>query len=118
MTWLGHHEFGADQRAFAFPGWPDAGEDRGGVEYWLKAWIAVYAALLDQPEGVRGCQTFVDYDALCAGGPSPRLLSHTGVQAIPAELVAPPARAGESADPALLARAMDLHAHLVARAAL
>ncbi|RYE03047.1 MAG: sulfotransferase [Sphingomonadales bacterium] len=114
MTWLGHHEFGADQRRFAFPGAP-AGGDREGVDYWLRTWIAVYSALLDQPGAVCARQLFVDYDALCATGPSARLMALTGVQPTPDELVAAPARSGEGADTGLLTEARDLHARLSAR---
>lgn len=114
MTWLGHHEFGADQRRFAFPGAPESG-DRDGLDYWLRTWIAVYAALLDQPKPVRARQTFIDYDALCVTGPGPRLASLMGVETGSlAELAAPLVKRGE-ADPALRAEAAALHARLRAK---
>ncbi len=69
MTWLGHHEFGADHRPFLFDGAPGRDEDPTGVGYWLKLWDSVHRALLSAPARVRERQFFVDYDALCA---SPR----------------------------------------------
>lgn len=54
--WLGHHEFGLGRRPFLLP---------GGGGGWLGTWSAVYRHLLDQPEGVRGRQFFLDYDTLC-----------------------------------------------------
>jgi Sulfotransferase family len=54
--WLGHHEFGLGRRPFLLP---------GGNGDWVAAWGAVYRHLLEQPEGVRGRQFFLDYDALC-----------------------------------------------------
>ena len=43
VTWLGHHEFGIDQRPFRFPACPDG--DPGHLDYWLATWLACYAAL-------------------------------------------------------------------------
>ena len=63
--WLGHHEFGMDQRPHLLPGAPLAHENRFEMEYWLKCWDSVYRFLLDQGPAVRGRQVFVDYDELC-----------------------------------------------------
>lgn len=63
--WLGHHEFGTDQRPHLLPGAPLANEDRSEIGYWLKCWDSVYGFLLDQGEAVRRHQVFVDYDDLC-----------------------------------------------------
>jgi Sulfotransferase family len=62
MTWLGHHEFGADQRPFVFTGKVSAGEDTDDLNYWLRLWISTYSSLLDTiPSGA----VFLSYEALC-----------------------------------------------------
>jgi hypothetical protein len=66
MTWLGQYEYGPARRRLPLPGGPGPGDDPDGVDYWLKAWIAVYGALLDAPREVRARQLFVDYDRLAA----------------------------------------------------
>ncbi len=117
-TWLGHHEFGAGQRPFLFPGHPPADGDRDHIDYWLQSWISVHAALLDQPEPVRARQIFLDYDALCAGaaGQAERLSVALGLDNVaPDELQAAPWRAVEGANRLLLARAQTLHIRLRGR---
>lgn len=64
MTWLGHHEFGADHRPFlldpagSVPN-PGAADD---VSYWLDRWIEVYGWLTaNAPERCR----FICYEDLC-----------------------------------------------------
>jgi len=65
MNWLGHHEFGANLRPFAFG--PDA-LPQGPAEleefsYWVRYWRSVYAHVLEQhTEQV----VLFDYDRLCA----------------------------------------------------
>jgi len=116
MTWLGHHEFGADQRPFRFPGAPETGEDAGHVDYWLRLWDAVHRALLDAPGKVQERQFFVDYDALCAAPRTygPRLAVMVEAPIDPAMLRAPAPRQA-AADAGLLARAAETHARLHAR---
>lgn len=63
MTWLGHHEFGADHRPFAFHGARPEG-DPATLDYWLARWSDTYAYLLDQPEPVVRQQRFIDYDRI------------------------------------------------------
>jgi len=118
MTWLGHHEFGADQRPFLFPGHPPADGDRDHIDYWLQLWISVHAALLDQPEPVRARQIFLDYDALCAGaaGQAERLSVALGLDDLALDkLQAAPWRAVDGANRLLLARAQTLHIRLRGR---
>jgi len=118
MGFLGHHEFGADQRPFLFPGHPAPGADRNHVDYWLTLWISVHAALLDQPEFVRARQLFLDYDALCAGaaGQADRLAFALGRDALVLPgLKAAPWRPVGGADRRLLAQAQTLHIRLRAR---
>jgi len=116
MTWLGHHEFGADHRPFLFDGAPGPGEDAMRVDYWLKLWDSVHRALLAAPAGVGERQLFLDYDTLCASPRrhAPRLAVLVEAPIDASVLRAPDARVAE-ADPALLARAGETHARLQAR---
>ena len=63
MNWLGHHEFGLNQKAFQFD---DNNQnyiaDKNSIDYWLQIWINYYNYLLtiDQT-GV----DYVDYDNYC-----------------------------------------------------
>lgn len=108
MAWLGHHEFGGDQRPFLFEGAPEG--DSGQVNYWLRAWTSVHAALLERsPGGI-----FVDFDALCADPARhlPRLGETIGAALPTGTLSPPPLREGDP-DPATLSRARDVHAALI-----
>lgn len=64
MTWLGHHEFGADHRPFLLsPGTPPPDPaGTGTLRYWLERWIDVYSWLLASAPG--SCM-FVCYEDLC-----------------------------------------------------
>jgi hypothetical protein len=116
MTWLGHHEFGADHRPFLFDGAPERGEDADRPDYWLRVWDSVHRALLDHPPEVQARQLFVDYDALCA---APRLYAPRLAVTLAAPVDPTMLRAAEprhaDADPALLSRARATHAALQAR---
>ncbi len=46
MQWLGHHEFGATHRPFAWNGSPAAG-DPETLAYWMAQWTAAHEVLLD-----------------------------------------------------------------------
>lgn len=120
MSWLGHHEFGADQRPFGFDGAPGPGESRARIDYWLKCWISVHQALLAQPATVAARQHFLDYDRLCADGPAhaPVLARAAGLDHMPSlAALTPPKRHSEpGADPALLDRAQAIHTVLQGRA--
>lgn len=121
MGWLGHHEFGADQRPFLFAGAPPADGDRDHIDYWLQLWNSVHAALLDQPEAVRRRQVFVDYDALCAGaaGQSDRLGTALGQDDLRLDGLRPaPWREVTGVNRFLRARAQTLHIRLRGRSLL
>ncbi len=61
MTWLGHHEFGADHRPFHFSDEP-LPADPLTLDYWLALWCQTYRYLLEHlPANAR----FVSYEALC-----------------------------------------------------
>ncbi|MFT4197958.1 MAG: sulfotransferase [Pseudoxanthomonas sp.] len=117
MTWLGHHEFGADQRPFLLPGAPDDALPRTSLDYWLAAWNSVHRHLLEQPAPVRACQVFLDYDRFAGEAPRlvARLRQRLQIDALPVSTFRPaPAHALDPADvdPALLAEARRLHAGL------
>lgn len=116
MTWLGHHEFGADRRPFLFDGAPAIDADAGHVDYWLQLWDAAYRALLAAPAVVQERQLFLDYDALCESPRTyaPRLAVMVEAPIDSSTLRAPDTRQA-TADPALLARAGETHARLKAR---
>lgn len=117
MSWLGHHEFGAEQRPFLLPGAPDAALHPNSLNYWLAAWLSVYSHLLSQTGALEGRQIFVEYETLLEH-PAPtaaRLARATGVEPSVIDMGAlrPPAPHEKAAcDPALLERARDLHRRL------
>jgi hypothetical protein len=118
MGWLGHHEFGADQRPFLFPAAPPPHGDRDHIDYWLQLWISVHTALLAQPEAVRRRQLFLDYDALCAhaAGQADRLTRALGVDELGLDGLKPaPWRPVEGASQRLLERARAVHVGLRVR---
>ena len=123
MHWLGHHEFGPGLRAYQIPGAPGRQDDPGGIDYWLRLWIAVHRWLLDgQPEAVRGRQVFVDYDALCLGAGASRsglarTLGLTAAEAF-ADLRPPRLHPVPEIAPALAIQARALQGRLQARHAM
>ncbi|AHE51797.1 hypothetical protein NX02_00140 [Sphingomonas sanxanigenens DSM 19645 = NX02] len=120
MTWLGHHEFGADQRPFLFEGGPAPDEDRDGIDYWLKCWIGAYRHLAAQTAAVAKRQIFVDHRALCTT-PIPtlaRLAERLGMApgSISGDALRPSAQhVVHDADPHLLATANRLYRDLSER---
>lgn len=62
MTWLAHHEFGADHRPFVFHRESGGGADAEQLNYWLQLWIDTYTYLLDTmpPQAV-----LLSYEMLC-----------------------------------------------------
>ncbi|WP_077228681.1 sulfotransferase [Sphingomonas hengshuiensis] len=117
MTWLGHHEFGADRRPFVLPGAPAADAAGEQLDYWLGSWIAVYRWLLDAPGAVRPRQIFVDYDRLCRADPRlvARIADAAGIAgSVAVAALQPPAAHPEAeADAGLIAEARAVHARLV-----
>jgi len=66
MSHLAHYEFGLDHRPFSFPGKLPRGNDTKDPNYWLGHWIDLHSFIIDQPEGVRRQQYFVDMDRLAS----------------------------------------------------
>ncbi|MFT8720613.1 sulfotransferase [Acetobacter sp.] len=119
MRWLGHYEFGGDQRPFLFPGHPAADGDRGSIDYWLQLWVSVYSALLDHSEAIQTRQIFIDYDTVCADAPA---LSAPLTEALElpepwdlTSLRAVSPRTVDGASPQMMERAETVHAALRAR---
>lgn len=118
MTWLGHREFGLDQRPFLFADAPPGDGDRQSINYWLQTWISVYRSLLRQPDPVSSRQLFVDFDLLCTGDSGLQTLLAETVDAdvLPMETLAPPPpHQIEGVDRELMATAQALHSDLRAR---
>lgn len=114
MTWLGHHEFGATHRPFLFGAPPEG--DPMAMDYWLRVWIAAYAAL-DTIEAARPNVTFVPYEALSAD-PAVWQAVARRIAVTPGaaqELRPVPDRAPDAHDAGLAAEARALHARLARR---
>ncbi len=63
MNWLGHHEFGQNQKPFVFEDSPLViAEEKSSLDYWLKIWINYYSYALNlkHPNTL-----FVNYDSYC-----------------------------------------------------
>lgn len=63
MNWLGHHEFGLNQKPFKFSSEvQDWSQDKLSLDYWLQIWINYYSHLLrlDHKNVL-----IVDYDTYC-----------------------------------------------------
>ncbi|WP_420382452.1 sulfotransferase [Novosphingobium sp.] len=123
MRWLGHHEFGVDQRAILLP--PGSGPvgNPDTLAFWLRTWTGVHTHLLVQPADVAAMQCFVDYDRLVTGDLRlrERLAQRLGLaEPLAGDGLRPPAPHGiDAADVprAELAEAQAIHARLLARAA-
>lgn len=62
MTWLAHHEFGADHRPFLFEGIDDEEKNTQNLSYWLMIWIHTYSYLLKH---LPSQAVFLSYERLC-----------------------------------------------------
>lgn len=63
MTWLAHHEFGADHRPFEWAA--DVSVPVGSLDYWLLQWTGAYRHLLAQAQEFGANLAFVGYERLC-----------------------------------------------------
>ncbi len=64
MNWLGHHEFGLNQKVFTFSETEESTSgDKETLNYWLKIWINYYkqALTIDDPNTV-----FINYEDFCS----------------------------------------------------
>lgn len=63
MNWLGHHEFGLNQKPFQFSDSKMSfNEDKLNLDYWLQLWINYYSYLLTIN---KNNALFIDYDIYC-----------------------------------------------------
>ncbi len=62
MNWLGHHEFGINQKPFMFDDSEEVTGDKVSLDYWIKIWINYYRYVLniDHPKTV-----LVNYNSYC-----------------------------------------------------
>jgi hypothetical protein len=67
MTWLAHHEFGADHRPFDFGS--GVSGDTCNIDYWLARWNDCYSFLLQRFEDGDPNVRFVCYEDLCSDDP-------------------------------------------------
>lgn len=85
MNGVGHHEFGRGLRPINFGGWLADSGNPDELEFWLRYWIAAYAAILACPgSGIH----LVSYDDLAANS-APLLVELARVVDIPAVALAP-----------------------------
>lgn len=81
MNWLGHHEFGKNQKPFVFrnSAYMPEGE-KETLDYWLKLWINFYRYVLtiDHPNTI-----LINYDTYCnkPGKTLESILEKTGIDA-------------------------------------
>ena len=63
MNWLGHHEFGLNQKQFLFHTSTEIEGDKNTLDYWLKIWIDYYqyALTAQNPKTI-----FVNYEFFCS----------------------------------------------------
>lgn len=65
MTWLVHHEFGADHRRFKFgPESRSGSQDPTDLAYWVGLWIEAYSYLEQVLDSLSGRGVFVCYEDL------------------------------------------------------
>ena len=62
MSWLVHHEFGADHRPFRFEEREPQAGDPTKLEYWLNAWVITYTNILNH---LPSQALLVCYETLC-----------------------------------------------------
>ncbi len=81
MNWLGHHEFGLNQKPFIFSTSTYTFDDeKDTLDFWLKTWINYYsyALTINHPKTL-----FINYDAYCKnpGETVSTILEKVGIQA-------------------------------------
>jgi hypothetical protein len=115
MTWLAHHEFGADHRPYRLPGQPVPSGDPDTIDYWLSLWAACYGYLADRIAEGPGNIHIVVYERLCEDPAAwEEIAGLVGIARTDAGFrrVDTRAETAADADPALLAHARDLYDRL------
>ena len=126
MEDLGHHEFGALHKPFAFAQSSILANTNGphSPDYWLAYWISVFEYLADRQD-----LEFMSFERLCNAGDQgiATIARHLGIEYTTDQLAhassvlrpAPPARGEKSSlDPGLYDRASALHEGLLSRCSL
>lgn len=117
MTWLAHHEFGADHRPFEW-GMPVAQPyTPTTLNYWLAQWVGVYGHLLQDVPQYREHARFFSYELLCSETQREwqRLGEFLGLRApAPTQLRVSRAHVDEAIDERLRTQAASIHAALLA----
>lgn len=62
MSWLGHYEFGLNQKYFKFPGGIDMPVNKDDINYWLTQWVNVYNFILNN--STQNC-IYLCYEKFC-----------------------------------------------------
>jgi len=80
MNWLGHHEFGLNQKPFVFSDTENfSNTEMVSVDYWIKSWINYYQYVLniDHPNTI-----FINYDLYCENPKATiqSILKKTGIE--------------------------------------
>jgi hypothetical protein len=118
MTWLAHHEFGADHRPFEW-GVPIAQPYAPStLDYWLAQWVGVYDQLLQDVAQHREHVRFFSYELLCSETQREwqRLGEFLGLSApAPTQLKVSCVPIAEAVDERLRTQAASIHAALLAR---
>ncbi|MEM9169789.1 MAG: sulfotransferase [Pseudomonadota bacterium] len=119
MTWLVHHEFGADHRPFEWGVAAAGRRDVNALDYWLAQWIGVYTHLLAKAEKHPENVLLHSYEDLCENTSDSwrRVADFVGVNApAPAGLKRATRTPDDAYDPALLNEATALYNDLTRRA--
>lgn len=120
MTWLAHHEFGANRRPFCFQEQAKSvfeQHDPDKLEHWLLLWTHVYQNLL---QTAPANTVFLSYEKLCEDDKQTwhRLLEHldlTWPQSTDQVFRLSQSSLDETPDTAILSQAREVHEQLLAR---
>ncbi len=112
MQWLGHHEFGATHRPFAWRS-DEVFEDPETLDYWLNRWIFAHQALIEAAQAHDNMLIVPSEDLALNPALWPAIASLIGIQADALqEIRAVPERSAPQTDPALTKKAAALFAEL------
>jgi hypothetical protein len=117
MTWLAHHEFGADHRPFDWGASIAQSYAPTTLDYWLAQWVGVYDHLLQDVAHHREHARFFSYELLCSETQREwqRLGEFLGLNApAPTQLKVSLASIDEAVDERLRTQAASIHAALLA----
>lgn len=112
MQWLGHHEFGATHRPFAW-GNEEISGDPATPDYWLARWISAHRALIEAARAHDNVLIIPSDDLARDPALWPAIATRIGIAAKPLqEIRALPDRTAPQADHALMKEAATLYSEL------